>query len=598
MNTLPFNFTQKILAGAHSHDLDPFEFGNDTPTVKQLLRYEAPIPSDMLSIHVLDRFINDQSLFSLTVVDGLKRPVGLIDRGRITEFFIKQYARDLYHKQKIREIMTTDPIIVDVNTSIDDLAQIIIDSGMQHMMHGFIIVKSEVYAGMATGHALLEEITHRKQRDLYYLAHYDQLTGLPNRLLFKDRLTKACENSLRCNHQTALIFVDLDRFKLINDTLGHSYGDMLLKNVADRLAESVRKSDTVARLGGDEFVVILQNLQGTEDCSFIAQKLIDNIRRPMTIYEREIQITASLGIALLPTHADSVEGLIQKADAAMYKIKQKGRDAFLLYSEEFNNGICERHELETGLKTALENQELHIVYQPQIHLAENEVIGVEALLRWKHPTHGEISPAKFIPIAEETGMINAIGEWVLRSACTQHRQWLDQGLPPIRIAVNISAKQFHLEEFSSTVQAIIDETGISAEYLEMELTESTMMCHKDQTLITLDKLRALGIKLAIDDFGTGYSSLSYLRKLPIDKIKIDQSFIRNITTTPANEAIVKAILALSENLGMSITAEGIETEDELQFMKNHACHEVQGYHFSKPIEPAEFTSWFRRFGNY
>ncbi|MDO9104991.1 MAG: EAL domain-containing protein [Methylovulum sp.] len=567
---------------------------NQSATVKQLLHYVDPIPVQQRCLDVLNIFIEDKSLFTAPVINDNNVPVGLIDRGRLTEIFFKPYARDLHHRKLIGEIMTTDPVIVDINTSIDDLANITINAGMRHMANGFIIVESSAYVGMATGHKLLEEITQRKQQDLYFLAHYDQLTGVPNRLLFKDRLMQACQYAKRSDKPFALVFVDLDRFKQINDTLGHSFGDQLLINFAHRLTSSVRESDTVARMGGDEFVIILQNLTEAGHAEKVAATIIDNIRLPMLIFDREINVTASLGVALFPLHDDTVDGLIRKADAAMYEVKAKGRNGYIVYSEVYDQCLIERSSLETDLRMALNNQELSVFYQPQIHLPSNRVIGVEALLRWHHPKRGLISPGTFIPIAEESGLILAIGAWVLHEACRQHVEWVSQGLPLLRMAINVSAIQFRQKEFCACVKDVIEGTGIDPSYIELELTESVVMTNPLQTVATLNELRALGIKLAIDDFGTGHSSLSYLTRFPIDRIKIDQSFVRNIQDVPANEAIVKAIIAMGGSLGLEMIAEGVETVHELECIKNHHCQEVQGFHFSKPIPAGEFKDYWHQ----
>jgi diguanylate cyclase (GGDEF)-like protein len=554
-----------------------------------------PVSTQARCVEVLDHFIRNEELPAVAIVDQHYSPVGIMDRGRISEIFLRPFSRDLLHKKRITEIMDSNPIVVDINAGIDDVAQIIIDSGMRHMVNGFIVLEDGVYAGMATGHALLEEITHRRQRDLYILAHYDQLTGLPNRLLFNDRLQQACQNAMRNENMLALIFVDLDRFKFINDSMGHSFGDRLLRIVAERLLACVRQSDTVARLGGDEFVIILQNIDNESDAAIVVDNITEKLRLPMPVFEREIQITASMGMAFYPLHDQSVDGLVRKADAAMYEVKERGRNAYLIYSEEMDHGNIERMSLETQLRMALESGELSLFYQPQIQLPEHRVIGVEALLRWQHPELGMVSPATFIPIAEETGLIIPIGEWVLTEACRQHLNWIQQGLPPFRMAVNISAVQFEQQTFCRVVKRIIEESGIDPQYLELELTESVVMNHAEHAVQTLMELRELGVKLAIDDFGTGYSSLSYLRKFPIDRIKIDQSFIRYIKTTPANEAIVRAIIALGNSLGLETVAEGVESSEELECVTSHHCHEVQGYHFARPLATGDFCDWHRQF---
>lgn len=563
-------------------------------TVRKLLRHVVPVYMHERSVDVLDRFVNDEALQVVAIVDNEHRVVGIIDREKISETFLKPYARDLLGKKQIHELMDRDPIVVDVNAGIDDVAQIIIDSGMRrHLMNGFIIEEHGIYAGMATGLSLLEEITHRRQRELFMLAHYDQLTGLPNRLLFKDRLTQACENASRNGKMAALIFVDVDRFKFINDSLGHSAGDRLLRIVADRLVENVRKSDTVARLGGDEFVVILQNIAEPAEVQQVALQVVNKLRQPVTIFEHELQISASMGGALYPRDTQSVDDLIRKADMAMYAVKQSGRNNFIMFSPEMENKTEERISFESQLRKAVVNGELSLHYQPQIDLRSNSVIGVEVLSRWLHPELGYISPTIFISIAEEIGLIEQIGEWVLTEAVKQHKHWIERGLPPIRMAVNVSAVQFQMKGFPQKVRRIVDQYGIDPSYLELELTESGIMRHAEETIRTLMDLRALGVKLAIDDFGTGYSCLSYLREFPIDRIKIDQSFIKGIKNTPANAAIVKAIIALCESLGLQTLAEGVEEFDDLQRLISYNCMEAQGYYFTKALAAEDLVVWYK-----
>lgn len=569
------------------------EYDNNAGKVKCLLSDSIPVYLNDRCLDVLQRFIDDENLQALAIVDVQHQAVGIIDRGKICDIFLRPFSRDLLGKRPISELMDTDPIIVDINTSIDDVAQIIIDSGMRHMVNGFIIEDHGVYAGMATGLALLEDITSRKQRELFMLAHYDQLTGLPNRLLFKDRLTQACKTTDRNQKLVALVFVDVDRFKFINDSLGHSSGDRLLQLIASRLTDNVRKSDTVARLGGDEFVVIMQDIVDEDDALKVVAAMVAQLRLPMPIYEHQLQITASMGIALYPLHGQTVDELIRKADTAMYEVKQRGRNNYLMYRHGMENKTQERVSMESHLNNALENEEFSLCYQPQVDLLQQTMTGVEALLRWQHPQLGQISPATFIPIAEETGLILSIGEWVLREATAQHQRWLDQGLPPIRVAVNISALQFQQDNFADMVRGIIESCAIDPAYLELELTESVVMQRAELAAKTLTELRDLGVKLAIDDFGTGYSSLSYLRKFPIDRIKIDQSFVRGISNTPANEAIVRAIIALGESLGLETVAEGVETLDELKCVASHKCMEAQGYHFAKAMAADDLVVWYR-----
>ncbi len=593
---LPSNTLENHLKVTRAHSLSPNGFIDvEVPTVRRILHYVEPVITQERCVDVLNRFIRDKELLAVAVIDQHQTPVGILDRRLISEIFLKPFSRDLLHNKRVIEIMDASPIIVDINAGIDDVAQIIIDAGMRHMLNGFIILNKGIYAGMATGHALLEDITHRRQHDLYVLAHHDQLTGLPNRLLFNDRLEQGCCNAQRNHRMLGLVFIDIDRFKYINDTMGHSFGDQLLVKVANRFCACVRQSDTVARLGGDEFVLILQNLESEEDAVRVLANIIDKLREPMSVLESEIRITASMGMAFFPQHDENIGGLIRKADAAMYEVKERGRNAFLIYTPKMDQGKVERMSVETRLRMALNNGELSLSYQPQIRLPGLKVIGVEALLRWQHPELGTVSPATFIPVAEDTGLIISIGEWVLREACKQHFIWVEQGLPALRMAVNISGIQFKQPEFCGLVKRIIDESGIDPQYLELELTESVVMTHAEYTVQTLTELRALGVKLAIDDFGTGYSSLSYLRKFPLDRIKIDQSFIRHIKSTPANEAIVRAIIALGENLGLETIAEGVENAEELACIIGHHCHEVQGYYFARPLPANDFAGWFRHF---
>ncbi|HYE38087.1 putative bifunctional diguanylate cyclase/phosphodiesterase [Methylocaldum sp.] len=561
-------------------------------TVACLLKYVPPLPQDAGCLDVLSMFIKDQGLYSVAIVNEHFVPVGVIDRQSLVEIFIHPFARDLNHKKTIREFMDPNPIVIDVHTGIDDLAGIIIDAGMRHMVNGYIITQNGLYAGMGTGHDLLDEITRRKQAHLYYLAHFDQLTGLPNRLLFEDRLQRACLNAQRGGRVLALLFIDLDRFKFINDTFGHPSGDLLLRGVAEQLVSCIRKCDTVARLSGDEFTIILENIKGISDSILVAENLASALSRPFSILGNDLHITSSIGISLYPDHDASPEGLIRKADAAMYKAKESYRGRCLVYDETMDSGVLERLTIEAGLRLALERNEFALHYQPQCNAVTGEIVGVEVLIRWHHPQLGLVSPAKFIPIAEETGLIVPIGEWVLREACRQHIDWKNQGLPPIRVAVNISAVQFRQKDFHQLVQKIVEETGIKPECLELELTEGVVMGDAPSTIDSLAQLRHLGVRLAIDDFGTGYSSLSYLREFSLDRLKIDQSFIRNIDKVPANLAIVRAIVALGKNLGLDIIAEGIESNSELALVAANDCAEVQGYHISRPVPADHFVEWF------
>lgn len=560
-------------------------------TLRSLIHYVEPLSHLSRSVDVLDHFVANPELHSIVLIDQEQTPIGIIDRGKISEIFLRSFSRDLLHKQQISEIMDTNPIIVDIDTSIDDIARIIIDSTMRHMINGIILLEHGIYAGIVTGQALFEEVTYRRQRDLYMLANYDHLTGLPNRVLFNDRLEQTVSNAQRTQKIVGLFFVDIDHFKHINDTLGHAFGDRLLVMVAERLFQSVRRSDTVARLGGDEFVIILNNLNNDADAERIAATIITKLREPMLVFERSLQITVSMGGVFYPQHDETIKGLLLKADMAMYEVKQQGRNAHLIYSAAMDQSKVKRIQIETLLRMALESGELSLAYQPQIQLDNKQLIGVEVLLRWQHPQLGNISPSTFIPIAEDTGLIIPIGKWVLKQACLQQLNWIQQQLPALRVAVNISAIQFNQPGFCDMVREIIAETQIDPQYLELELTESAVMNHAEQAIKTLQQLRGLGVKLAIDDFGTGYSSLSYLRNFSIDRIKIDQSFVRDINMISANEAIVRAIIALANSLGLELIAEGVENDVELQCLSDYGVLEAQGYFFGKPMADTDFLNW-------
>jgi diguanylate cyclase (GGDEF)-like protein len=569
----------------------------ESPSVVKVRQYITPVAMNTSCLTVLELFFEDSKLYALPVTNSKGVPVALVERQAFVEFFGRPFTRELHGKKTILQfisskmIMNQRPIIVDVSTSTDDVARIIIDRGMQHMVSGFIVTEDGYYAGVANGHSLLNEITQHKQAELYYLAHYDQLTGVPNRMLFSDRLTQACREAARKGAQVGLMFVDLDRFKQVNDSLGHSVGDHLLCGVVQRLQSSARDCDTVARLGGDEFAILLDGLKDPIDADVIARRIIDSLQRPFTIMGHQLFITASLGIAIHSKDDDNIGSLLTKADAAMYEAKRNGRNDYRVYEPGFSMYSFERMSLETDLRNAIDNDEFVLFYQPQVNLVTGQVIGVEALIRWEHPKRGLLSPAHFIQLAEDSGLIVPIGNWVLRNACRQIKAWGDDGLPPMRMAVNVSAIQFHQVDFCGIVKAIIHEIGVDPSLIELELTESIVMHHSTLVLGTLEELKKVGVMLAIDDFGTGFSSLSYLRRFPIDCLKIDQSFIRDIELMPVNEAIVRAIIALAQSLSLDVVAEGIETEAELTVLKMCHCTEAQGYHYLRPLPADDFVAW-------
>jgi len=431
----------------------------------------------------------------------------------------------------------------------------------------------------------------RSQEQMDFLAFHDPLTDLPNRILFNDRLESALIRAKREGTQIAVLFLDLDRFKNVNDSLGHPIGDILLRKAAERIKQMVREQDTVARLGGDEFIIIINDVRDPQDVAILAQKLMEAFHPPIRVKEHELHLTVSMGISLFPGDGQDTATLIKNADAAMYRAKEEGRNDYQFYTSKLTTDVFERLTLETALRNALENNELVIHYQPQYLLKNGKLMGAEALIRWQHPKMGLVYPAKFIPLAEDSGLIMAIGEWVLYQACAQMRHWQEIGLSLDRIAVNVSSLQFQRSEIIKTVRRVLEDTRLGAEYLELELTESVIMQKTDYIGI-LDNLKALGVRLSIDDFGTGYSSLSYLKRLPIDKLKIDGSFVRDIPQDPNDEAITRAIIALGQSLQINLIAEGVETKAQEAFLKALGCEEAQGYLYSKPVTAMRFEQLF------
>ncbi len=567
----------------------------DNPTVKRLLRAVEPVLDTMPCLAVLAIFQENLQLFALPVVNAEHKPVGIVERHAFVETFIKPYTHEIYGKKPIAEFMNQSPLLVTSQTSIDDISRIIIDAGMQHMVSGFIVTEDEKYVGIANGHDLLDEITQRKQANLFYLAHFDQLTKLPNRVLFMDRLAMGLAEASRQGSKVGLLFIDLDKFKHFNDSMGHAFGDQLLVTVAGILTRCSREMDTVARLSGDEFTIIVDNITGQKDLDSLCWRILDTLKLPQQIMGREVFISASIGTATFPQDDVDPNNLLVKADAAMYEAKRGGRNTYRHYSTGMRLYSLDRMSLETDLRLAIERNEFELYYQPQVALDSGRVVGMEALIRWHHPQRGLLTPIHFIEIAEETGLIVSIGQWVIHEACRQHEAWVKNGLQPMRISVNISAMQFYQSDFCGMVEGIIQETGITPSFLELELTESMFMQDADAVVRTLRRLHALGIKLAIDDFGTGYSNLSYLRKFPIDRLKVDQSFIKGIEHEPVNVEIVKTIAALAKSMSLELVAEGVETDIELHWAESSGCNFVQGYRFSQPLPAEQFTHWVAQY---
>jgi diguanylate cyclase (GGDEF)-like protein/PAS domain S-box-containing protein len=441
---------------------------------------------------------------------------------------------------------------------------------------------------------IMRDITERKRYEetIKFQAFYDALTGLPNRALLKERIDIEISHSKQAKQKLAVMFLDLDRFKLINDTLGHDIGDKLLKEIALRLKNCVGKHATIARIGGDEFVVLLPGLVHEESAAHVASKILEAIRQPILIDNHVLYITISIGISIYPEDGGNDETLLTNADVAMYRAKEEGKNNFQLYTPALNEKALERLALENSLRRALEYNEFVVHYQPKVDGKTEVIVGMEALIRWQHPNWGLVPPLKFIPIAEETGLIMPIGEWVLRTACTHNKFLQDSGFPPVTVAVNLSSRQFELQDLTNIVAGILEETGLAAEYLELEITESIAMQSVDHTLKTISQLREMGVKFSIDDFGTGYSSLSQLSNFSVNKLKIDKSFVEKIDGNKGNSTIASTVLALGKSLALSVVAEGVETEEQVNFFRINNCDEMQGYFFGRPMTNEAFSKYY------
>jgi diguanylate cyclase (GGDEF)-like protein/PAS domain S-box-containing protein len=465
-------------------------------------------------------------------------------------------------------------------SAIEDSAAPIHDRG------GRVIGAVIVFHDVSAARAMSSQMTHSAQHDV--------MTNLPNRLLLNDRITQSISLARRQSRPIAVIFLDLDRFKYINDSLGHAIGDQLLQSVSRRLLASVRGSDTVSRQGGDEFVILLSEIAYPEDAATSANKILHSLSAPHSIEGQDLHIDGSIGISVYPEDGADAETLIKNADTAMYHAKENGRNNFQFFKAEMNVKAVERQSLEGSLRRALERKEFLLHYQPKVNLETGEITGVEALIRWRQPDRGLVPPSQFVPIAEDCGLIIQIGRWVLREACRQARAWQRAGLPPVPITVNVSAVEFRDKGFVEGVRTILSETGLPARYLELELTEGVLMEDAESAAAVLLELKAMGERLAVDDFGTGYSSLSYLRKFPIDALKIDKSFIHQDTADPDESTIVRAVIAMGQSLRLRVVAEGVETLEELMVLQGLDCDEAQGFYFSQPVAAAQFADLLQR----
>ncbi|MQA64308.1 MAG: EAL domain-containing protein [Alphaproteobacteria bacterium] len=490
------------------------------------------------------------------------------------------------------ELLDEVPIIILSSEDDQRLAVDALNAGAQDYL-----VREEV-----DGHALVRSVRYamerkRTEQRLQAMLNYDTLTRLPNRELLLDRLTQSIATATRQESNVALLLLDLDRFKLVNESLGQDFGDKLLCRVAAEVQTCIGDSDTLARLGGDEFVVVLSGIRGAQDAAKAATKILRKLSTPFVIDGHEVFVTASIGISLFPNDGLDKNALITNADVAMYRAKEKGRNHFQFYASSMNAATVARMALENDLRRAVERNELVLHYQPQMKCASGEIFGFEALVRWQHPELGLIPPVRFIPLAEESGLIVPIGEWVLNEACRQNKAWIDSGGKPMIVSVNLSSRQLHQERILKTVTDALGSSGLDARYLALEITESCLMHDPDDAVVTLSLLHNMGISVSIDDFGTGYSSLGYLKRFPLDALKIDRAFISEVTENPEDAAIVRAILAMAHALRLKVVAEGVETEKQLRFLRKIGCDEVQGYLLSKPLPADDFAAQFVKPGN-
>jgi len=474
--------------------------------------------------------------------------------------------------------------------------QIIRRNGGEGFIEASVTLKKDA-SGKPTGFkGMIRDITERKriEQQINYMATHDALTGLPNRLMFSQLLNHAIRSAQRHGKQLAVLFIDLDRFKTINDSLGHETGDRLLKEMARRFRKSLRAVDIVGRLGGDEFIILTEEVDELSQVANVAHKLLTTVIQPIVLTGEECRITASIGISIYPKDGKDEQSLMKNADIAMYFAKEEGKNNYQFYSKDIHSLSNKRFSIETNLYRALERNELSLEYQAKVDFKTDMITGVEALLRWKNPSLGSLTPMQFIPVAEGTGLIVPIGRWVMKTACAQNVAWQRQGLPPIRMAVNLSLRQLMDDNLLEDIKAALDESGMAPNLLELEITESMVMRNPEHMIGVLTNIKKMGVRLAVDDFGTGYSSLSQIKNFPVDTLKVDRSFIRNLTQDSDNQAITQAIINMGKNLCLTVVAEGVETQAQEDFLRNIICDEMQGFHFSKPIAPEKFADLLRK----
>jgi diguanylate cyclase (GGDEF)-like protein/PAS domain S-box-containing protein len=559
-----------------------------------------------------ERALRESNLFASEIIENAGEGIVVYDRdlryivfnrfmeemtGLRPEDVIGRHALDVFphlREQHVDELILR--ALAGESVSSPDIFYYIPNSERRGWVSGVYRPHYDARGNVAGVIGLIRDVTERKtaEQQIEYQAYHDALTGLANRRLFQEHLTLALALAQRRQRLVAVLFLDLDHFKIVNDSLGHSIGDALLKAVAMRLKGAVREGDTVARVGGDEFTIVLQELSTRDDAAVVAENVLHTIAEPVEIMGHRLYVTTSIGITLFPDDGDDAETLLKNADNAMYRAKAEGRNTYQMSTQELNRSTHERMTLENGLRLAMEREEFELFYQPQVDIRSMKIVGMEALLRWRHPERGLVTPAGFIGVAEDRGFIVVIGDWVLRTACREAMRFRERGFPEFRVAVNISARQFRDQTLISTVEAALAESGLDPRCLEIEITESVAMENVELTLTLLTRLRQIGVAIAIDDFGTGHSSLNYLKRFPLDALKIDRAFVEDLPDRFEDVAIVKAVIQLAHGLHLRVVAEGVETAEQLEFLRAHGCHEVQGYYFSYPLPAAEFAELFDR----
>jgi diguanylate cyclase (GGDEF)-like protein/PAS domain S-box-containing protein len=519
------------------------------------------------------------------------------DLGRKPDELIGKTDFDLHAHDRARQFIADERQVLETGTPMIGIDEFIVDNNGRQKWLSTSKLPLRNEAGEIIGLVgICRDVTERKRAEeqIHFMAHHDALTRLPNRATLMDRLGLAITTARRTNGRVTVVFIDLDNFKLVNDSLGHNAGDELLKATAARMVKCVRGSDTVVRLGGDEFVVLLIDQADAPRPVLVIDRLRAAITEPVPIEGQLFRVTCSIGLATFPGDGDDAETLLMNADIAMYQAKESGRDTFQFYTTEMNEMARERRLLQEGLRAAIANNEFTLLYQPQVDLKTGAIFAVEALVRWQHPQLGVVQPARFIPMAEESGLIVPLGDWVLREACRQNKAWQDAGMEKISVCVNVSARQFREKSWIGRVARILEETGLPPEYLELELTESLLMHDVTQAIATMRELQSLGVHFSIDDFGTGYSSLSALKSFPVARLKIDQSFVKNLPHDANDRSIATAVISLGQKLNMKVIAEGVETDAQMDFLTEHQCDEIQGYHFSRPVEAESVASMLRK----